>query len=44
MLELTMEQVYKIQQALNQDKRKEVIIKVESGKIVILCCHKQRIG
>ena len=44
MLELTMEQVYKIQQALNQDKRKEVIIKVENGKIVILCCHKQRIG
>lgn len=44
MLELTMEQVHKIQQALSQDKRKEVVIKVENGRLVVLCVHKQRIG
>ena len=44
MLELTAEQVFAIQKALAQDKRKEVVIKVENGKIVILCVHKTRIG
>lgn len=44
MLQLTAEQVLKIQEALNRDKRKEVHIKVENGKIVILCVQKQRIG
>lgn len=44
MCELTYEQVRQIQQALNEDKRKEVVLKIENGKIVILCVHKKRIG
>ncbi len=44
MLELTMEQVHRIQQALNQDGRKEVVIKVEHGKLVVLCVQKKKIG
>ena len=44
MCELTLEQVRQIQQALSEDKRKEVVVKVENGKIVILCVHKKRIG
>ena len=44
MCELSYEQVRLIQQALNEDKRKEVVLKIENGKIVILCVHKKRIG
>ena len=44
MLQLTAEQVLAIQNALNGDKRKEVVVKVENGHIVILCSQKKRIA
>lgn len=44
MLQLTAEQVIAIQNALNGDRRKEVIVKVENGNIVILCSQKKRIA
>ena len=44
MLQLTSEQVIQIQNALNGDKRKEVVVKVENGHIVVLCVQKKRIA
>ena len=44
MLKLTAEQVILIQNALNGDKRKEVVLKVENGQIVVLLVQKRRIA
>lgn len=44
MLQLTAEQVLAIQHALNSDKRREIVIKVENGHIVVLCNQKKRIA
>lgn len=44
MLQLTAEQLMAIHRAVNEDKRKEVVIKVENGKLVVLCAQKKRIA
>ena len=44
MLQLTPEQIQKIESALKEDKRKVVVVKVENGNLVVLCVHKKRIA
>jgi len=44
MLQLTADQVMAIQRTLNEDKRKEIIIKVENGNLVIICSNRKRIA
>ena len=44
MLQLTADQVMAIQKTLNGDKRKEIIIKVENGKLVIICSDRHKIA
>lgn len=42
-LQLQKEQIEKIETALNGDKRKEVVLKVQDGKLVILLVQKKKI-
>lgn len=44
MLQLTAKQVIEIQNALNADKRKEVIIRVENGNLVVILSTRKRIA
>lgn len=44
MLTLSAEQVIQIQNALNSDKRKSVLLKVENGQIVVILLQKKRIA
>ena len=44
MLQLTAKQVIEIQNALNDDKRKEVIIRVENGNLVVILSTRKRIA